>query len=227
MGAPTPENQRTVPRSGGKRASRWAGRFRVPKRHGTRANAIGRHRARFRPAEPFAPCRAPRTNQRVFQRVCEGRWKAGLVPNPSAILVSSSLQESVPGSATPDLERVLINEQKTVLARCAIECRQPPHCCAGECRDWKENELFNQLVRADHDGHRDGKAKRFCHPIIDDQLKGGGFRCASTTAARARRRSNWTTVTAACRLPITSARRFVSLRCAKLHTCDHGLLQFG
>ena len=37
-----------------------------------------------------------------------------------------------------------------------------------------ENELFDHLIRADQDGHREGEAKRFCCPSIDDQLKKGG-----------------------------------------------------
>jgi len=35
--------------------------------------------------------------------------------------------------------------------------------------------LFDQLVRTDQEGHREGKVKRFRHPIIDDQLKGDGI----------------------------------------------------
>ena len=35
--------------------------------------------------------------------------------------------------------------------------------------------LFDQLVRTDQEGHREGKVKRFRHPIIDDQLKGDGL----------------------------------------------------
>jgi hypothetical protein len=41
--------------------------------------------------------------------------------------------------------------------------------------NWNGHRLFDQFVRADQDGRREGKVKRFCHPSIDDQLKGHGL----------------------------------------------------
>jgi hypothetical protein len=46
---------------------------------------------------------------RHFYGIYEGRWTAGPAPNPSAIFASTSLHESVPGSATPDSLRAVPN----------------------------------------------------------------------------------------------------------------------
>ena len=51
----------------------------------------------------------------------------------------------------------------------------PRNCGSKLIRSQGWDGLFDQLVCADHDGHRKGKAQRFCYPIIDDQLKGAGL----------------------------------------------------